>query len=171
MDRNRLLYFLTYRRVKKNEKQNEPVIIDEKASSEAAPKKLEHQEESSWKMDDLFSHLVPFDNNHSHSHSDLKGVKDKEQPTEQHAQVANDNDALVAMMTLHSNDNNHDDNVTAVAVARKEQDFKSSLWIDENSQINLLDDFWCNTADTNKHNNNNNNNLKKYPFDFFFNYV
>ncbi|ETO03504.1 hypothetical protein RFI_33901, partial [Reticulomyxa filosa] len=170
-----------YRRVKKkNEKQNEPVSI-EKASSEPDPKKLEHQEDFSWKMDDLFSHLVPFDNNHSHSHSDLKGVKDKEHPTEQHAQVANDNDALVAMMTLHSNDNNHDDNVTAVAsssslpllssnVPLQAQHNEDNQRIDENSQVNLLDDFWCNTADTNKHNNNNNN-LKKEPFDFFFNYV
>ncbi|ETO21962.1 hypothetical protein RFI_15241, partial [Reticulomyxa filosa] len=190
--------------------QNEPVNIDEKASSEpAAPKKLEQQEESSWKMDDLFSHLVPFDNNHSHSHSNLKDFKDNEQPTEQPAQVASDNDALATMMAVHSNDNNdnnnnnndnnnnnnnnHDDDVTAIAVARKEQDFKSSLapssssslplpllssnvplqaqhsednqWIDfaiaptsgaidENSQVNLLDEFWCNTAGTNKHNNN-----------------
>ncbi|ETO02354.1 hypothetical protein RFI_35082, partial [Reticulomyxa filosa] len=100
--------------------QNEPVNIDEKTNIEPAPKKLKQQEESSLKMNDLFSHLVPFDNNHSHSHIDLKDIKDKEQPTEHHAQVVSDNDALVAMMAVHSNDNNnnnHDDDVTAIAVA------------------------------------------------------
>ncbi|ETO15542.1 DNA polymerase epsilon, catalytic subunit a [Reticulomyxa filosa] len=148
--------------------------------------------ESSLKMNDLFSHLVPFDNNHSHSYIDLKDIKDKEQPTEQHTQVVSDNDALVAIMDVQSNDNNdnnnnnHDDDVTAIA-----QDFKSLLshssssslllpllssnvplqaqhnednqWTDYDYQLNLLDDFWCNTACTNKHNNNNNN-LKKVSF-------
>ncbi|ETN99967.1 hypothetical protein RFI_37491 [Reticulomyxa filosa] len=79
-------------------------------------------------MNDLFSHLVPFGSNHSHSHINLKGFKDKEQPTEHHAQVVN------------------------------------NKWIGDNSQVNILDYFWCNTADTNKHNNNN---FKKYPFEYF----